>query len=378
MSNYISEAFAQLRLLESEEFELGGDTTELKSFLDYEDDADEQIDIFDIEADTQEELKKSYTGNVILECPVCHSYIFEEKQNVTVDEDGLACHDIECPYCMSQEGYNIIGEVAPYQEDFDEEELEEAPVEEPVEEVEEEDIEEEELTESVCGDESKKGLKEDIENVTVETEDESMYMSTKEDGGIEIETSPKTEAPVEDIESSEEEMVIPISDESEEEVEAAADAMDEEDTETFDEVKDEIESEEESGEDEFADLEEFDEESFDGLGESYLRNCYKNVNSFKTSDVHMHRNKVFVEGIITFDSGNKKKTNFVFEAVKSDNGNIKFEGYNKQISRGKKVFKMNASKENNKLVCESLNYNYRSRNELNESVRVYGTVSKKK
>jgi hypothetical protein len=108
------------------------------------------------------------------------------------------------------------------------------------------------------------------------------------------------------------------------------------------------------------------------LGAISLR-CYENVKGFKTTGVSTKNNKLFIEGIIKFDSGNIKETQFVFESL----GKGKFEGYNKQISRGKKTYKLNSSKKGGKLVCESLNYNYRSRNELNESVRVYGTVRKK-
>ena len=207
-----------------------------------------------------------------------------------------------------------------------------------------------------------------------------MTMTTKEDGGVVIETIPKEEKEIET--ESEEEMIVPISDESSEVIDAATDALDSDDAEDFEALKDEMEEAEdetaeeepvedtEESEDEF---DEFDEESFDGLGESYLRSCYENVTNFKTSSIASQGNKLFIEGIIKFDSGNEKKTNFVFESI----GNNKFEGYNEQISRGKKTFKLSGSVKDNKLVCESLNYNYRSKNELNESVRVYGTVKRK-
>ena len=194
-------------------------------------------------------------------------------------------------------------------------------------------------------------------------------MTTKEDGGVVIETMPKEE---EFEAESDEEMIVPISDESSEVIDVATDALDSDDEEDFEALKDEMEeTEEEPFEEEPFD--EFDEESFDGLGESYLRRCYENVTGFKTSSIASQGNKLFIEGVIKFDSGNEKKTNFVFESI----GDNKFEGYNEQISRGKKTFKLSGSVKDNKLVCESLNYNYRSKNELNESVRVYGTVKRK-
>ena len=443
MSNYIVEAFKAMNLLESEDIALNANgAEELEGFLSEAgvDPDDEMIDVYDLETEAQDELKQSYIGKVVLECSVCHSDIFVDKTEISadVDEDGLACKDIECPYCMSNEGYTIIGEVAPYNEEEsealinpedeleDEEELPEVDVEGAVDDVDEEDLEEslnecggtpvdgkpieeelkgdgvEELysndeirgveglegvdelegVKELHGDKHEAPINEDIEDVTVTTEDETMTMTTKEDGGVVIETSPK-EAELEDmdmedmpIEDSDEEMIVPITDETSEVIDVATDALDTDDEEDFEALKDEMEeAEDESAEEEIGeeDFEDFDEESFNGLGESYLRNCYENVKSFKTTGVSSKNNKLFIEGVIKFDSGNIKETQFVFESL----GNGKFEGYNKQISRGKKTYKLSGSVKNKKLVCESLNYNYRSKNELNESVRVYGTVKRK-
>ena len=526
MSNYITEAFKQLNLLESEDISLDASgITELRSFLDDAAvDPDEEImDIYDLEAEAKEDLQKSYEGKVVLECTVCHSHIFEDKENISIDEDGEACKDIECPYCMSNEGYFILGEIAPFNQEQadsfaeDDDELDEVDIEGAADDIDDEDIIEESLKEDkiierdgkkfgvlpngkeiqiggtklvqdpknpknvirveescdkklkedwdeefeseydfildndslskeekdaalsklfsaygmnesmkldgikelydndeirgveelegvdelegvkeLHGDkheapisESRKSkrksnkLKEGIEDVSVTTEDETMTMTTKEDGGVVIETSPKEteldDMGMEDIpmEDSGEEMIVPITDETSEVIDVATDALDSEDEEDFEAIKDEMEESEEDFEEEpiedEEEFEDFDEESFNGLGESYLKRCYENVKGFKTTGVSSKGKKLFVEGIIKFDSGNIKETQFVFESL----GNGKFEGYNKQISRGKKTYKLSGSVKNNKLVCESLNYNYRSKNELNESVRVYGTVKRK-
>lgn len=489
MSNYITEAFKQLNLLEDMEevkdisLDASG-VDELRSFLaDAAVDPDEEmIDVYDLQAEAEEDLQKSYEGKVILECTVCHSNIFEDPENISITEDGKACMDLECPYCMSNEGYYIIGEVAPYNKNATEEEpvedaeLDEVDIEGAADVIDDEDIIEEScdtkklkedwdeefeneydsimnddsLTEAdrdkalkklyafygmnesmkldgikelydndeIRGVEELEGvdelegvkelhgekhedpinedchdtLKENIEDVSVTTEDETMTMTTKEDGGVVIETSPKSEDEFEafddievedtDLESGDE-MVAPISDETSDIIDASSDALDTEDEESFDEIKADMEDEEveddmlADDEDDFADLEDFDEESFDGLGESYLRNCYENVKGFKTSKVSTNKNRLFIEGIIKFDSGNEKKTNFVFSPTKIKNNRYKFEGYNKEISRGKKTFKLSGINKDNKFVCESLNYNYRSKNELNESVRVYGTIKRK-
>ena len=585
MSNYIVEAFKKMSLLESEDISLNaGGIDELDGFLSTAgvDPDEEMVDVYDLEAEAQDELKDSYIGKVVLECSVCHSDIFVDKAEISTDtdEEGLACKDIECPYCMSNEGYTIIGEVAPFNEEqseelINDEEIEERPevdVEGGADSVEEEDIiepDEEELEESLneCGgspkgdeilgesenynlkgeyifkngkdeepigrfhdadgsytlfdgnedededeikslvhesmkldgtaemysnkeirgvdelegvdelsgvkelhgekheapiNESKKinesikdkdwliqkieyacgkyhinnpkismneeagevtitsedfehlkwnqidemgemfgghlitddgktyakyelddthfddpNMYESLENATIETEDQSINLSTDEDGSVSLDVQPKedlSEEPVSDefIDEpvdSEGEMIVPLEDESVDEIEAAADANSVEEGEDSIEYEDVAPTEDE----EFDEFEEFDEDSFNGLGESYLKSCYENVTGFKTTGISKNNNKLMIEGIIKFDSGNIKETNFVFESVDKN----KFEGYNKQISRGNKTFKLNTSVNNKKLVCESLNYNYRSKNENNESVRVYGTVKRK-
>ena len=213
-------------------------------------------------------------------------------------------------------------------------------------------------------------LLESIENVSIDTEDETMTMTTKEDGGVVIETSPKEEfeETFEEEEPTElengDEMIAPLDPETEDELGITDES--EEDDMNFDFGEETPEED--------VDIDEFDEETFDGLGESYLRRCYENVNSFKTTNVICNENLLTVEGNIGFKSGNVKKTSFIFEAKESSNGKYVFEGYNNEINIGKKAFRLNCSIDNKKIIPESLNYNYRSKNDLNESVKLHGTV----
>lgn len=635
MSNtFIQEAFKQFYLTEdAEEFSLNvSGPDDVESFLDVvapEEDEEVISDVYDLEAEAKEDLKQSYIGKVILDCNVCHSNVFFNKDEITENEDGLCCVEIECPYCMSNEGYTIIGEVKPYQEegdvDIEDIETEEVP-EEPVDDVEidveeteeepevEEEIEEsvkeekeeepeedlkesleegynlkrirevekelnadfsgltldeydednrniylvvgdaqgnsekitipkweldevdlsyavytyvedavdegnllaeglkadevkelrgneeingadgpiaavdelegndeirgpkykelneeveeekEELEESLkvvpiftfefddedealafsdafmesefsdaytpelagdntvqlfgdgsfdgnaavaeledivnafsnfkfesvnnlkeCGDPEKLDecgggdaeLVEGIEDVSINTEDENITMTTKEDGGVVVETSPKEDAVVEDEVIDDTEMIAPVEPETEADIEDAVEMNGEEEAPMDDFDLEDVDLE--GGEEELGDdFEEFDEESFDNLGESYLKRCYENVTSFKTSNITLNENKEFIiEGKIGFDSGNEKDTQFIFAKKSSEDGKLKLEGYNKQISNGKKTFKLNCSINDKSLVCESLNYNYKGKNDLNESVRVYGTVKRK-
>ena len=127
---YLSEAFRQLELLNEEDFNLSttADNSDLKDFLDNDDMSVMSLDVIDPEAETEEDLEDSYTGKVILDCCVCHSKLYKDKEEVTVDEEeGLANTDEECPFCYSRDGFKIIGEVAPYGETEEETEIEEDP-----------------------------------------------------------------------------------------------------------------------------------------------------------------------------------------------------------------------------------------------------------
>lgn len=672
MSQYINEAFKQFRLLESEDLDLS--PTGLDTLDTYMNQAmsDEDIDIIDLEAEAEEDLKKSYIGKVICDCNVCHSNIFYNKEDIVIDEDGVVNPEDECPYCMSLDGYTIVGEIKPYEEGVIEEEPEDdidldvnlegnEEAEEPLEVESEEDDDEKEdddldesLTEAfsegqrvyikpnkrfgkikshikndlyevetydgedknlpdrvdtyyasdlelneslplsgvaklkgkstlrrrdehdgckcilgrnnteLSGDEDlhesiddtyndvmtpeearkywdsekdsdpvlaefdnfqdwydesvKNGyikesiteetdittvkvdalsngpedeeefkswlanhypnlsceftddiydnliltgpkqdikkyllndysyevegedwvvtqypqlkesitestekfeiapagqgkwkvlknsvdggrvsedsrividadtkeeareillangfkaeeLLESIENVSIDTEDETMTMTTKEDGGVVIETSPKEEfeETFEEEEPTElengDEMIAPLGPETEDELGITDEPEEDMDFDFGEETPEED-----------VDIEEFDEETFDGLGESYLRRCYENVNSFKTTNVICNENLLTVEGNIGFKSGNVKRTSFIFEAKESNNGKYVFEGYNNEINIGKKAFRLNCSIDNKKIIPESLKYNYRSKNDLNESVKLHGTV----
>jgi len=482
---YITEAFKQFNalveedeLITSEEmpiYDVGSE--KMHDFLDVVGD-DSDLSIIDLEAEAEEDLKQSYVGKVILDCNVCHSNIFIDKDEIVVDEDGNANIELECPYCMSNEGYTIIGQVEPYTEETEEEEIEseddnemeeipseeemaetEVPVDEGLitdsewadqvkelgREADKGSLSDTEFQKSVdmldrqldeCGEpekvqeefeldgepelrgvtelrhrDDKEGveeirgkdntelsgtddlhescencddkkeldecgeapLKEDIQDVSVTTGDETMTMTTKEDGGVVIETSPVEEEV--EIEHAEEEIpeetnlepgdefVAPIDDSEEQEIElnSEVDALDDEDVEALEEPEE-------------IDVTDFDEDSFDELGESYLREHYDNVVGFKTVNAKIFEDSLIVEGVIRFESGASKGTTFIFEATGKENNNVLFEGYNRQISRGKKTFKLNCSLVEGCIKPEKMAYNYVTKNELNESVRVNGTV----
>ena len=123
------------------------------------------------------------------------------------------------------------------------------------------------------------------------------------------------------------------------------------------------------------DFDDFDDDTFNEIGESYLKKVYENVDSFKLSNVKTSGDsQLIVEGKIKFNSGKEKATSFIFEASEANkNGTVKFIGENAQITRGKKAFTLTGNVSDKKFISESLNYNYRV-----NSQRVYGTAKTNK
>ena len=123
-------------------------------------------------------------------------------------------------------------------------------------------------------------------------------------------------------------------------------------------------------------IDEFDEEQFDDLGESFLKKVYENVDSYKTTSGIINGDKLMLEGIITFKSGKQGKTNFVFESHSiTKTGKLKFVGENLQFAKNK-AFVLTGKADGKKLIAESLNYRYSIKDEKGKSHPLYGTVKK--
>lgn len=334
--NYLSEAFKKLDFLTEEDFSLQ-DTAGL-------DDMDQLLktpanniaNVIDPEAETEDELQDTYIGKVILHCPVCNSMIYKDLEDIVKDDvEELVNIGEECPYCYTSEGFKVIGVVSPFEETSEEEEEED----------EEEDPDEEE-----------KELTEEFETVEVATKNQKVTLDADDDGKLTIEAEPVEE----DDEDEEEEVLAPFPDEVADDIEATANNSEDED--------EEVEY----------DVEDFDSDSFDELGESYLKSVYENVRSYKTTDASSKGNTLVVEGLIKFNSGKTKPTKFVFEAnTATKNNKLRFIGENKQITRGRKAFTITGKlNENKSFITERFNYNYMTKNEKGKSTRLYGTLKK--
>ena len=201
-------------------------------------------------------------------------------------------------------------------------------------------------------------LTEDLEGITVDTDEETIQITQKEDGGVAVETSPKEsdesfmeepmfeEPPMEGDEvSGDEEVIEPLTDEEEEEI--------------AEENPESEEGKEDKGDEDEEEIEDIDSDSFDELGESYLKEAYENVKSFKTNKVYKKNGKLVVEGIVSFKSGKNKKTSFIFESAHNKSKKKVLLGENKQITPNSKSFRLRGVVKNKKMVCESLRYNYK-------------------
>ena len=198
----------------------------------------------------------------------------------------------------------------------------------------------------------KRKTDESLERVEVETDDQVLSMSQDDTGKVTVSSTP--------VETT----IVPVSDETQQDIELHTDDVNAEDAEL-------------NSENDALDIDDFDEQSFDELGEGYLKRVYENVDKYKTTAVKTSGKKLTVEGLITFKSGNTKNTQFIFEAKSNKNNSFKFVGENAQISRGKKSFAISGSLNNKQLVVESFNYNYRGKDsQTGKSVRLYGTLKR--
>lgn len=445
MDSYLTEAFKALNILSEDVFTL--DDSSIHELDKYMNDSGDDLTIYSVvdpEATTEDELEKDYIGKVILECGVCHSLNYENKDEIILDEDSeLVNVEKECPFCHSTYGFKIIGEVADYHTDEDnhddadddpdarladietDEEDEAESIEEatktlvkPLSEVDgtlgnvlnkhadelskvtdahsalafldsiEPEVTQKDYLAKVKMNIRKaphraqtylydillkgdgKGLTEDINNLTIDTDETHMEMKAEDDDKVTIITEPIQE---EDDDSSDEVIAELDTDTEDEIVSNNAEETEEETEEKIEETP----AEESDSVD--VDVDEFDEESFDELGESYLKSIYENVDKYNTTNIIQKAdNQLVVEGVITFKSGAKKSTQFIFESISTNGkGLVKFVGQNSDITPGKKAFKLRGTLESKKLIAESLTYNYLVKDN-DKNKRINGTIKRSK
>ena len=161
-----------------------------------------------------------------------------------------------------------------------------------------------------------------------------------------------------------------IEEDESEEADEEDDDDDEESEEADKEDDDDDDEEDEIEEPEFNedDIDELDECSLNKHIDEYLKEVYSNVKSYKTTDCKLKEGKLIVEGKISFNSGKEKLTMFEFLPAYCE-GNLFFEGYNKDFTKDK-AFTLNCSiNESKTLVTESFGYKYKINENLVEGLK---------
>ena len=166
---------------------------------------------------------------------------------------------------------------------------------------------------------------------------------------------------------------------SDEEFEKDDEPLGEELSDDDDHESDEDSDDEDDDELEIDDLEDFNESTFNKICESYLRRVYENVNGFKCTRVKSSNNKLMVEGVINFVSGNSKQTTFEFsKPTVTKRGKVVLEGLNKTFTNTQNAYILKGYVKDKEFISESMIYRYTAKtiNESNqqESVKFYGRV----
>ena len=383
MTNYLNEAFSQLNMLNEESFELDRKgIEELADFEDAQDKEEEEIDVIDVDADDEDEVQDEYINKVILECPVCDSLHYEDKEKIHFDEDSDVVDIGEpCPYCAQEDGFKIVGQVAAYCKECaheDEHEEDEIEVEE------EKTLEEADKPAALSIEDAQKwvdydmerygrisaktnhlvkkagfqiikdeygyyevaagkfeDLQEDVKEVEIKTDDQKLKMTSDDDDKITITSEPL------ECECKDAEVIIPPTEELVDEVEGEEKKEDTEEEEK--EIGEEVKVSDE-------DFDNFDEESFDEKMDKRLKECFDNVKGYKSTAITDRDGNFIIEGIISFDSGKEKKTSFILEQKARKGCKVKFLGENKEIDNGKKSFVLKGKVCDNRFFTEALSY----------------------
>lgn len=108
-SDFINESLQEevkANLMDKEEVE------KAKEYL--EADSKEPVEqIVDVDAETVDDLKDSYIGNVILRCPTCKSLSYRKPEAIKKDEEtGKYNVEETCTHCGAEGGFEIVGQVA--------------------------------------------------------------------------------------------------------------------------------------------------------------------------------------------------------------------------------------------------------------------------
>lgn len=154
---------------------------------------------------------------------------------------------------------------------------------------------------------------EDIDKIRITDDDIEITMSDDE-------SEEKDDSALDDEEVSDELTVEPVSDEAKEEI----------------------------------DFNSIDRESAEDAIEESLKESFGNVKFFRCSNIVPRNNRFIVEGVIGFNSGRKRNTNFVFKPRKITESKVIFKGYSKELKESVKSMSLVCRNRGKKCIAESL------------------------
>ena len=120
----------------------------------------------------------------------------------------------------------------------------------------------------------------------------------------------------------------------------------------------------------------FDEEKFESLVNKYCNKVYENVDNFKLDKGYTQDGNIILEGKLTYKSGKFITSKFVFEKKETKDNRVKYVGLNETFSNSKRAFTLQTKIDNNKILSESLTYNYQVKLE-DKNKPLYGRVVNK-
>lgn len=287
-----------------------------KEFKNTEDDKDPVTKIVDPAVTDEEDLKKNYIGDMILQCPTCHTLFYKSPEELKKVEDSGEGKDATyneediCPHCGTEGPFQLVGQVAAMD-------------------AEDKDPAEHDPNLPQDGEKKEPEVKpeEDKKEPEVKPEDKKPEDKKPEEGeGKEK----KFKFNHEPQEKKDESGNIPAKKPAKESFE----------------LKDRV-----------VDI---DSASFDSLVNKFTRSIYENVEKYETTSGLINKdNKLVLEGLITFKSGKTTTTKFIFESKGMYKGKVKLVGMNETFSHNKRSpFVVYSRPEETNLICESLSFNY--------------------
>lgn len=342
--------------------------------------------IVDVNADDVTELKKSYVGDIALECSICHSkqYIKPEElvksDKVDNNDNKLYNVDTECAHCGSTgEGFILLGQIAKY--DPDEEQPEQEGGDEPTEEA--EAPKEEEPKPSLMDEPSEEhegGVEESLneeagkaryfihdlsdgaeDNIHEFKSEEDFFDSLEYNYDVAKEYGDEVEESFDEVREKFDSNkdfsgeyndfeYVKLTEKTPEEFfgeEAAKliEAISREDCEDCEET--EAKGLEESR------LDGIDEGKFDSIVNGCIKECYGSKASYKTASGKIDRNgNVILEGKAKIGSA-EKPVKFMLEC-KGSKGKVAVSATNEGLLRMRKPIKISCSISKGDLICESI------------------------